>query len=364
MIEAKIDKKTQSVYLHIDELWSKGKISKRTYNVCKNYNLFTIVDLINFFEANKSFRKLRNCGQKADFELIMICLEQKKQLSNTPKIDIKNLDMNYSIDDLKIIENLSENTFQICRKEKLLTLKDIISYFIIHKSFLNINKCTSEAYYELQSVISKNVFDLLEVGTLNKKAKIVNDLKIKFKFNIVEHYPDFNKHYSNKDICLFKVIDVILKNAKCFDSVERSIIRTMYANFNDTMCEIAKVQRLTNEGVRLKMIKLTDFLFHQENSLIKYIMALFNEHLNMNFLINEKKYIIVDNETIENINYMCKTSFSNFFVILILKHIYSEYELHNDLNNLFSTKNIFTNKVFNLSKKTFFLIRKPILLEP
>ena len=45
----------------------------RGYNACKYFNLLTLKDLIDFYNANGNFLKVRNCGKKSNKELITIC---------------------------------------------------------------------------------------------------------------------------------------------------------------------------------------------------------------------------------------------------------------------------------------------------
>ena len=54
----------------IDELFNRGKLSVRAYNVCKCYDLLTASDICKYYNEGNSFKTLRNSGQKTVTELM------------------------------------------------------------------------------------------------------------------------------------------------------------------------------------------------------------------------------------------------------------------------------------------------------
>ncbi len=344
--------------LYIEDLKLKNLLSERAYKICKKYKLYAIDDIINFYNYNKSFLKLRNCGIKTENELILLCKTYKNKIAYQMPMTMDILNINYSIEDLKITEGISEKTKDVCYSENLFSLKDIIEYYRTHKSFENIKNCTIETYNELQNLIKKNIFDLIGNNNFNKFTKIQNDIEQKFKLDFTKHYPNFEIDFRNDSICLFRLIDNILSNAQCFNFIEKRILRTLYIGNENSMCEIAKNSRLTNEGVRFKMIKLSEKFFDNEKSFIKYLIVFLKGHFDFSYLKFYKPYLVINNNMISQINNKCNTSFSNYFMIHILRFIYDTYDLSGDINILLNKKNLFTKKCLKLGLKTHFLIKK------
>ena len=76
--------------MNIVEIYKRGEISVRSYNVCRYNKLNSISDLKIYYNKNKSFERLRNCGQKSNVELINICHKYKEDNVENREIEIKN----------------------------------------------------------------------------------------------------------------------------------------------------------------------------------------------------------------------------------------------------------------------------------
>ncbi len=57
----------------IDEIYKNTDISVRSYNLCMYNNISSLDVLLEYYNNNKSFEKLRNCGRKSNEELIEVC---------------------------------------------------------------------------------------------------------------------------------------------------------------------------------------------------------------------------------------------------------------------------------------------------
>src|SRR5690606_11925414 len=74
----------------IDEIYKKEEISVRSYHVCKYNELHSLSDLKKYYQKNKSFEKLRNCGRKSNEELIDICNKYQGEYLEKQVVEIKN----------------------------------------------------------------------------------------------------------------------------------------------------------------------------------------------------------------------------------------------------------------------------------
>jgi len=69
----------------IELLCDIENLGVRGYNACNFFNLLTLKDLIEFYNTNGDFLKVRNCGKKSNEELITICKKYEKYfISETP----------------------------------------------------------------------------------------------------------------------------------------------------------------------------------------------------------------------------------------------------------------------------------------
>ena len=74
----------------IDEIYKNEEISVRSYHVCKYNELNSISDLKKYYNKNKSFEKLRNCGRKSNEELIEICSKYLDDYVVNKDIEVQN----------------------------------------------------------------------------------------------------------------------------------------------------------------------------------------------------------------------------------------------------------------------------------
>ncbi len=80
--------------MQIDSLCEAGKLSVRASNVCSAADLDTVEDVKNYFEQYGTFKKIRNCGNKTEKELLDLCQAERatlfadydEQVSEVPEV--------------------------------------------------------------------------------------------------------------------------------------------------------------------------------------------------------------------------------------------------------------------------------------
>lgn len=60
--------------MQLEELLKTFELSQRSFNLCIDNNINSVKELIEYFLLHKSFKNLRNCGDKSNNELIEICM--------------------------------------------------------------------------------------------------------------------------------------------------------------------------------------------------------------------------------------------------------------------------------------------------
>jgi len=302
------------------------KLSKRAGKICKRAGFFTLKDILDYYEKNDSFRSIRGCGEKADREL-MIIAERNLTTATKFAVDLSSLNGAFTIDDMKVLENMSEKAYMVCKHENLFCLKDIAKYFQKHDTFINIEGCVGETNLELLLMLKKNVFDLAQHNDLNNYNLTLIYIQQKFLVNLIDYIPDFKKYYEQKNLPFLKILDIIIKNSEYFNLQEKEILNNLYIDKALTLQEIAAKLNVSGEAIRLRMLALTKKLFYAQNSVVKCLLILFRPSIE-NVVFKTNKNLIAYNKTFfESINQTNKTSFSYYTIALILSIYYRDYKL-------------------------------------
>jgi hypothetical protein len=149
------------LHIHLNDLIKTEKLTIRTTNICIENSLTDIKTIIQYFEKNGNFLKLRRCGTKSNKELLKLC---DKYAINNIKDKTKEKNQydeslgyaaNYSISQLSIIENLTLRTQNVCKNNKLDDLSIIIDYYEKYHSFLKLRNCGHKSNDELIKLANK-----------------------------------------------------------------------------------------------------------------------------------------------------------------------------------------------------------------
>jgi hypothetical protein len=147
----------------IDKIYSNGNLSVRSYHACKYNAIETIEDLKNYFSKNKTFKKLRNCGEKSNTELIQLC----HKFPDKPSIN------NITLNDLYHKRKLSVQSYNVCKYSNINTLIDLKNYYNEHKTFINLYKCGEASNIELTK-LSNNVSEFFLEDNNNKRTSTIS----------------------------------------------------------------------------------------------------------------------------------------------------------------------------------------------
>jgi len=329
------DRQDYPEFIHIDDLIKLNKISARTYKVCSFYNLLTVRDIIRFNNTNDSFKKLRNCGERTEKELLALCNGYRFFKA----FDLSTIDyseMHFHLKDLTVLSNVSEHTVTVCKESSLNTLNDVIDFYLKNKTFFALTNCDERVNKELQGLIMCNFYDLLKIGKFNRFGLIENFIKQKFNINICDYYYSFDKMYEQKNISIFKLIDIVLKESSFFDNFEKVICKNLYKNKGLKTKEIADIFGITVEGIRLKMLALSDKLFCSHRAVVKFILVLLHGHFNPHFVLEDSKKMI-SHKNVKKVYDTTILNFNNILLLQVLSH-FNENAINDKKFNAFKEK--------------------------
>jgi len=130
----------------IDYLVEIGELSVRAGNVCKNAQLFTLSDLFRFFENERTFKNIRNCGNLTEIELQEYCyINQYESDDSSELVDIP-------LVQLTNIESISNKSRNLCLANNLNSLGEILHHFETNQSFKNLYSCGNKSDAELRQI--------------------------------------------------------------------------------------------------------------------------------------------------------------------------------------------------------------------
>ena len=120
----------------IEEIYYSEDLSVRSFNVCNDNGLKDLPSILSYFQENKTFDNLRNCGRKSNEELIALCLKY---------IDKENLAQDES--------TKTENPLIAKISNLTRTQREIVNSFIE----INVNNLTNRSKNALSTFLNGNL---------------------------------------------------------------------------------------------------------------------------------------------------------------------------------------------------------------
>ena len=165
----------------IEEIFVYEDFSARSLNVCIYNNLKDLSSILKYYQENKTFNKLRNCGAKSNKELIELCLKY------IPYGNINNI--NYiSIDEIYNSEDISPRSFNVCNNNGLNDLSSILKYYKQNKTFNKLRNCGAKSNKELIDLCLKYMF----FENINFKTSEISLVLTKSQRNTINNFIQIN----------------------------------------------------------------------------------------------------------------------------------------------------------------------------
>jgi hypothetical protein len=172
----------KSKVIKSDDLKCTEHLSIKASNLCRQNKLLTLNDLLDYYQSNKSFMNLRNCGRKTELELREICCRYEKSLTlthdNNQKLNPLKKGAQEILNDNYKFEYLykkSRNKFTKLTNRAKNSIKKLIESdrFILEK-YLEIAVFHSYNYNNIRAVGKKTVVELCTFE--NEIKSIINEL--------------------------------------------------------------------------------------------------------------------------------------------------------------------------------------------
>ncbi len=355
--------------MQISELLENNRISLRTYNVCMEQRWFSSEDIRNYYNKNKNFEGIKNCGKRSAEELMRIS----------------------SLDFLEKVKEEDLLNKQLLASFKKLTppQKEIIESYI---KMLTANlsprlKNTLDLYF-IQG-ISLQAFELFYMKAQEKAIKIkgigrrnILDLenyfdKIKYFIVEVSKVEDSEKVLLFKDLCVdkniyplndipvmvtrlgfFKVVDYLLTTPILFDESKIKLFSKAFKFYRHTtglkLREIGKQMNITHERVRQIRNQTICDLFKK----LPIVRAFDDKLLVQNHIQTSGDIIFLTPEQVAVINQKSHTDFTDGFVHFILCIYLDKYQLVGNLSDVLFPH--FSKKKNRHNWKNIYLVTKDI----
>lgn len=339
----------------IEEIYYSEDLSVRSFNVCNDNGLKDLPSILSYFQENKTFDNLRNCGKKSNEELIALCLKY---------IDKENLAQDES--------TKTENPLIAKISNLTRTQREIVNSFIE----INVNNLTNRSKNALSTFLNGNLkirnlseriltnerFDIQDIKNVGVKSTTeLNSFigLIKSFIENVSNAKDENELISMKNrffieksfsiseipseildsLSIFKLTDFLIECNAIFEKNQNSIFQKafkVYRNQSElTLDEIAEELNLSRERVRQIRKSILENLFANLQFVKNIEDDLFQKY---KIDINEK-YIFIEDDLTVFLNESNDTNFSKEFITyLVYVYISDKFSLLGNLDDVLLPK--------------------------
>ncbi len=327
----------------LKELSYTENISVRTYNICKYNDLSDLKSIIQYFLKNGNFKKLRNCGNNSNQELIDICYKDKYSINSTSstisilfqKNEITEIIEDLTIKQKAVLNNIISAKFNSLSQRSSNALIDYLHHNITIKNlkeyiFSNINfeistlrNVGSKASVEI-NLFLKEIKEFIKLVSVFESEEdltreLFNALLIKLFSVSPKTISKIGENYDFSDgIPVFKTINILIENDYIFKKNEKAIFKQSLGFFENidplTLDEISSRIGLTKERTRQIRNKLLDNF----NQYFSFVSFLEKENLNFYSLDTTSLLLNIDQKFIEELSKNEMVNYNNFFINRIL----------------------------------------------
>ncbi|AZB23034.1 hypothetical protein EG338_07390 [Kaistella haifensis] len=356
------------------------------------YNNISSLDvLLEYYNNNKSFEKLRNCGRKSNEELIEVCEKYLASSYFNEDANIKKLQIDEIVQNLTRIQREVINSFIFVNTSSLsVRSKNAISQFfdgnfnvrnfaekiLLNKKFIvatidNIGKKSIPEIEIYISIVKDFIFDVQEISDEKQLITLKNNFLIQRTFSISKIPSEILQSES-----IFQLTDFLLKGNAFFNETHNSIIQKAlkiykssdYEIINNAIVEkdveyvreysteeIANLHNLSRERVRQIRKDCLNILFEK----LSFIRN-FKDDLFQNYGLDISRNIIdIDKNLTNEINIKSKTNFSSEFISYILAvYLCDNFCIVGNIEDILLPK--YSNSRNRHNWKYFFIVKKEL----
>ena len=359
----------------LNQLSYLEEISVRSLNVCEDNGLLDLASMISYYQENKTFTNLKNCGRKSDEELTAICLKyiDKGNLEYSELVNKENkiiiLISSLTRTQIEVINSFIETHLILLSKRS----KNAIT------SFLNGNLKISNICDKILAIERFNIQEIKNVGeksVLELKHFIESIIEFIEKVAIVKNENDLiilkNSFFIEKTFSIntipyeiletqsiFRLVDFLISNDAIYEKKENAVFRKGLKIYNNqvesTLEEISLDIDVSKERARQLRVKCLEDLFVN----FQFVKQM-EDNLYEKYNIDQNQNIIfVDDALNKLINDSNNTNFSKEFnSIIIYSFISDNYDLVGDLADVLVPR--YFNSKERHNWENFYLVKKKI----
>jgi hypothetical protein len=359
----------------LNQLSYLEEISVRSLNVCEVNGLLDLDSMISYYQENKTFTNLKNCGRKSDEELTAICLkyidkgnvEYSELVNKENKIII--LISSLTRTQIEVINSFIETNSILLSKRS----KNAIT------SFLNGNLKISNICDKILAIERFNIQEIKNVGeksVLELKHFIDSIIEFIEKVAIVKNENDLiilkNSFFIEKTFSIntipyeiletqsiFRLVDFLINNDAIYEKKENAVFRKGLKIYNNqveaSLEEISLDIDVSKERARQLRVKCLEDLFVN----FQFVKQM-EDNLYEKYNIDQNQNIIfVDDVLNKLINDTNNTNFSKEFnSIIIYSFISDNYDLVGELDDVLVPR--YFNSKERHNWENFYLVKKNI----
>lgn len=355
--------------MQISELLENNRISLRTYNVCMEQRWFSSEDIRNYYNKNKNFEGIKNCGKRSAEELMRI--SSLDFLEKVKEEDLLNKQLLASFKKLtppqkEIIEsyikmltaNLSprlKNTLDLYFIQGISLQAFELFYMKAQEKAIKIKGIGRRNILDLENYFDKIKYFIVEVSKVENSEKVLLFKDLCVDKNI---YPLNDIPVMVTRLGFFKVVDYLLTTPILFDESKIKLFSKAFKFYRHTtglkLREIGKQMNITHERVRqIRNQTICDFF-----KKLPVIRAFDDELLVQNHIQTSGDIIFLTPEQVAVINQKSHTDFTDGFVHFILCIYLDKYQLVGNLSDVLFPH--FSKKKNRHNWKNIYLVTKDI----
>ena len=279
----------------IKRLYNNKLLSVRSYNICKYNGLFTISDLIQFYNKHSTFSKLRNCGRKSNNELTRIYQGYKESVfaKNDFNTESTFLKLNLNTLQEKVVNTFILNKITRLKVRSKNAISKHLDKRIEFKQYLNSFFNVDTFQVELMSNIGKS--SILEI---EQHLDEIKEFSIKTSnINNVQELLSILNFFSIQNLFSINIIPQSIQNS-------RSVVEIFNFLFSQNVLAKGKYNKIFKDSIRIyhskQPLSLNELVtkYHYSRERIRQLRNRFFDETYKTLLVLKR----FEDNTISNLN--------------------------------------------------------------
>lgn len=315
--------------MDINYVYKKYDLTIRSLNVCLANNLHNIEELKKHYSLHKTFKNLRNCGDRSNKELIGLCkLFDFTHDQSGKEVNFNNISDNLNLNKRNLISKFIQINISSLSVRSQNAMNNILVGELKAKSFLDkilnnndfdlskVKNIGSRSIPELTDYINKIRRFIISISDTNDEQELN---KINIDFITSESLggvkvPDIVFDSNN----IFTWCDYLFSNKIIFNERETRLLQSVFNIYNDqsdfSLEHISEEFKLSRERIR----QLKVGIFNELPNKLNFLQHIPDDLGYIYALNGDDTFIIIDDDSASQINRFCKTSFTKQFITFLL----------------------------------------------